>query len=320
MTDHPRSDTPDDINRDLGLGARIVDQSTQRFLNRDGSFNVHRQHLSFFKSLSVYHALLTMSWVRFFLLITAAYFGLNLLFACGYVLCGENALISSIDHHLGSRFLEAFFFSVQTSATIGYGSLTPNGLAANTLVALESFVGLFGFALATGLLFARFSRPQAKVMFSESAIIAPYKEINALEFRLANERRNELIRMKVAVSIAMFEEASGAKKRKFHALQLERESVEFMPLHWVVVHPIDEESPLFGMTREEFNASDAEILVTISAVDDTYQQAVYTRTSYKFTEVIWGAKFVDMFLPSRNGVLGIDLRKLHEIEPAILNP
>jgi inward rectifier potassium channel len=314
-----RHSPPEDINRDLGLGSRVVDQSTERFLNRDGSFNVHRRHLSFWKSLSLYHHLLTISWTKFFLLLTLAYFGSNLLFACGYMLCGSDALVMTMDHHLDSAFLQAVFFSIQTSATIGYGSISPNGIAANTLVAVESFVGLFGFAIATGLLFARFSRPQAKVMFSEHAIVAPYRSINALEFRLANERRNELIRTRVTVNLSLYEERDGVRKRVFHPLALERQTVEFLPLQWIVVHPIDEQSPLFGMTQAGFDASDAEILVMLSAVDDTFQQTVYTRTSYKYHEVVWGAKYVDMFLPQSEGRLGIDLRKLHDYDRVPLN-
>lgn len=145
----------EDLDKDLGLGARVAQQSPTRFLNRDGSFNVRREGLSFFRSMSLYHSLLEMSWTGFFLAVVGSYFLVNVAFAMGYVLCGPGALHGAVGETAGQRFLDAFFFSVQTSATIGYGRVSPQGLPANLLVTFEALFGLLGFALATGLLFAR---------------------------------------------------------------------------------------------------------------------------------------------------------------------
>ncbi|MBI3364445.1 MAG: hypothetical protein HY033_06005 [Ignavibacteriae bacterium] len=303
-----------DINRDLGLGSRVAQQSRLRFLNQDGSFNVERRGLPFFRSLNVYHWMLSMSWMKFNALIVAAYFFTNVMFAIGYTSCGPGALNGSTAMTLGERFLEAFFFSVQTLATIGYGRMSPNGLAANILVTIEALFGLLGFALATGLLFARFSRPSAKIIFSRNALIAPYRGMTAFEFRIANERTNELIEVNATVVLTRNEMIDGNIVRKFYPLTLERHQVMFMPLHWVIVHPIDEKSPLYGITKEHFDATDAEILILLTGVDETFSQTVHARSSYKHHEVVWGSKFADIFLKDDEGKLSIDLRKIHDIE------
>ncbi len=309
-----RTVTPqEDLDRDLGLGSRVAQGSRLRFLNRDGSFNVSRRGLSFFRSQNAYHRLLTMSWTRFFLLVTVAYFLVNLLFASGYFLCGSDSIQGIRSDGAGERFLGEFFFSVQTLATIGYGSISPRGLAANVLVTFEALAGLLGFALATGLLFARFSRPSAKILYSDRAVIAPYRGKTAFEFRVANERSNELIEVTATVTLSRYEAGSdGRRVRKFHPLALERRSVVFMPLHWVIVHPIDEQSPLSGETEDSLKISDAEFLILITGTDETFSQTVHSRSSYKFDEVEWGSKFSDLFLSSDR--IAIDLRRIHDTE------
>ena len=303
----------EDDNRDLGFGSRVLQQSHERFVNRDGSFNVSRTGFSFFRSLSVYHSLLTISWGGFFLLLIAFYFSTNLLFAIGYFLCGPGALAGSRAAAYGDRFLEAFFFSVQTLATIGYGGLSPSGFAANFLVTIQALIGGLGFALSTGLVFARFSRPSAKIVFSERAVIAPYKDMTAFEFRVVNSRNNQLVEVQATVVLSRMEEHHAKRSRKFHELKLERTGVKLFPLHWVVVHPIDETSPLRDVTREQLAASDAEFIVLLSGIDETSSQSVHVRSSYKHDEVVWGSKFGDMFTTS-DGVIGVDLRKLHDIQ------
>lgn len=312
----PPSRPGEEENRDLGLGTRLAQEGRGRFLNRDGSFNVARGGMTFLRSRNAYHLLLAISWTKFFLLLIASYFVVNSLFAASYVLCGPDALRGAGGDSFAARFPQAFFFSVQTLATIGYGGIIPNGLAANIVVTLEALTGLLGFALATGLLFARFSRPGAKVVFSKHAVIAPYRGISAFEFRVANERSSELFDVQATVVLTRMEVHEGTKRRKFHPLTLERSGVRFFPLHWVVVHPIDRESPLYGVTKESLDASDAEFLVLLSGVDETFSQTVHTRSSYKHHEVLWGSRFADMFLSSDGGVVGIDLRRIHDIEPA----
>jgi inward rectifier potassium channel len=300
----------EDVNRDLGLGDRVAQQSRARLLNRDGSFNVRRIGLSFFRSLSLYHHLLTISWTRFFVNVAAFYLVSNLLFAGAYVMCGPGALDGTRGNTLPARFLECFFFSVHTLATIGYGTLSPRSLAANVLVTVEALTGLMGLALATGILFARFSRPSAQILFSRQAVVAPYRAITAFMLRIANERATQLIEVEATVSLNRWE----GGRRKFYELALERKKVLFFPLHWVIVHPIDETSPLWGMAEDEFRASDAEVLVLLTAVEEDFGQKVHARTSYKPAEVVWGARFADLYLKSDDGTLGIDVGRLHQIE------
>ena len=309
---------PGELSRDFGLGSRVVQKSKLRFLNRDGSFNVRRRGQSLLRSLNPYHTLLSIPWTKFFLAVVSSYFLTNIFFALGYLLCGPGALRGAEGTTFAERFLESFFFSVQTLSTIGYGRMDPHGLASNILVTFEVLIGLLGFALATGLLFARFSRPVAKIVYSENAIIAPYKGITALEFRIVNGRNNELISVEATVTLSMNVEVQGETVRKFYPLELERQSVIFFPLHWVIVHPITEKSPLYGRSRDFLESSDAEILILLTGVDETFAQIVHSRSSYKHHEIVWGAKFADIFHDGGDGMLSIDLRKLHDIELAEL--
>jgi inward rectifier potassium channel len=213
----------------------------------------------------------------------------------------------------------AFFFSVQTISTIGYGHLVPMGLAANSLVAVEAFVGMLCVALVTGIVFARFSRPRADIVFSRRAVIAPYQGIQAFEFRIANLRRNQIIEARVRVFLAMVERApdSGVTRRSFVDLALEREQLAFFPLSWTVVHPIDESSPLHGMTAEDLVECGAEFMVTMTGIDDSVSQVVNTRSSYTADEVVWGQRFVNMYERSSMGTpKTIDLARIHGTEPA----
>lgn len=310
--------------RDLGFGAVVSRESQQRLLNRDGSFNVERKGLPFWSSFSAYHALLTMSWWKFFGVCTAWYVLANTLFALGYLACGPDALGSEtigMEHH---TFLRAFFFSVQTLSTIGYGHVVPIGLAANILVTLESLVGLLGFAIITGLLFSRFSRPTAKILFSRQAVVAPYQNIKAFEFRAANARSNELIEVSAKVMLTRFENVDGLRTRRYYPLELERPNVAFLPLTWTVVHPVTENSPLRGETAESMRASRTEFLVLLSGFDETFSATVHTRTSYVPEEIVWGARFVsafmteaaDRFAGSERGAkkIAVDMRLFDKIE------
>jgi inward rectifier potassium channel len=273
--------------------------------------------MPFWRSLSLYHWLLTISWPLFFVVVSGGYFATNLVFATGYLLCGPDALLGLSDvTNPESRFFESFFFSVHTLATIGYGTLSPKSMPAHLLVTLEALVGLLGFALATGLLFARFSKPSARILYSRNAVIAPYRDGTALMVRIANARSNQLIDVKATVALGWMERVDGKPTRRFHELGLERKKVDFFPLHWVVVHPIDAKSPLGGITREQLAASGAEIFVMITGVDETFSQPVFSRTSYRPEDISWGAKFSDIFIDPGAGRVGIDLRRLHDTEPA----
>ena len=219
---------------------------------------------------------------------------------------------------LGGRFSQAFFFSIQTFATIGYGQIGPNGVAANLVVTVEALVGLMYQALATGLLFARFARPTASVLFSRRAVVAPYNSGQGLMFRIVNRHRNEIIELEAQVLFSAMEpDGRGGTVRRYWPLPLERNKVTFFPLSWTIVHPIDGASPLAGMTTGELEQAEAEILVLLSGIDEASEQTVHARSSYRAEEIVWNARFQSMFLPGEAGDrVAVDISRVHEIEPA----
>ena len=305
-------------DRDLGFGSVVSRESQQRLLNRDGSFNVARSGLGVFESLAPYHQLLTISWSGFLGLVGLLYLVVNLVFAVAYLACGPDALLGSGAAMLGGRFSRAFFFSIQTFATIGYGQIAPNGLAANMVVTVEALVGLMYQALATGLLFARFARPTASILFSRYSVIAPYNTGRGLMFRIVNRRRrNEIIQLEAQVLFSSLEpDGRGGTVRRFLPLPLERNKVTFFPLSWTVVHPIDDASPLAGRTAADLARTQAEILVLLSGIDETFEQTVHARSSYRADEIVWNARFRSMFLPTDSqSRISVDIRQVHEIEP-----
>ena len=233
--------------KDLGFGSEVARGTRRRLLNRDGSFNVVLEGLNPLSSLGLYHWLLTISWPRFLGFIAATYVAINGLFAEAYLLCGPDALQSSAGYFANQPFYRAFFFSVDTFATIGYGNIVPVGVVPNTLVTIEALLNIVGVALATGVIFARFSRPSARIVYSSKAIVAPYRGKTALEFRIANARSSQLIDVEVQAILTKIEQVGGTTVRKFHELELERNRVVFFPLSWTVVHPIGPESPMWGM-------------------------------------------------------------------------
>jgi inward rectifier potassium channel len=310
--------TEEELNRDrdLGFGAVVSRRARQRLLNRDGSLNVVRSGLGLLEAIVPYHHLLTMTWPSFLALVTALYFVINLAFALLYVLSGRDALVGGGAEMLGGRFSQAFYFSVQTFATIGYGQIAPNGFAANFLVTIEALVGLMYQALATGLLFARFARPAVSIAFSDRAIIAPYNGGLAFEFRVANRRHTQVMNLEAQVIYSwMNDEGRGGRVRRYRVLSLERNRVTFFPLTWTVVHPIDPSSPLHGSTAESLERDEAEVLIVLSGTDETSGQVVHARCSYVADEIVWGARFRSIY-PDQGvpGALVGDISRLHDIE------
>lgn len=302
-------------DRDLGFGSVVTEQAGPRFLNRDGSFNVQRDGFGLFSSLNLYHTLLSMSWSKFLGLVLLLYFLSNIFFGAIYASFGEQGLVDATGS-LNGLFLSGFFFSVQTFATIGYGTLHVVGVVPNLIVTVESYYSLIANALITGLVFARFARPTARIIFSDIAVIAPYQDISGLMFRIANGRSNQLIEVKAQVTFARFVMENGKRVRKFDSLALERRSVTFFPLTWTVVHPIDEGSPLWGCNEDDLRASDAEILILLTATDETFASIVHQRSSYKPDEIRYGYKFVSIYNNKAGERISIDVRRLSKVESA----
>ncbi len=309
----------EDPNADLGFGAVVARQARQRFLNPDGTFNVRREGLGFWESLSAYHFLLTISWPKFLSLAATGYIATNAIFAALYVACGAHALTGFESEPVELRFINAFFFSVHTLATIGYGVISPVNLAANIVVTVESLIGLLGFALVAGIVFARFAHPTADIKFSRNAIIAPYRDGTALMFRVVNRKKNQIVELEAKVMLAR-RRVGGTADREFIPLSLERDRVAFFPLAWTIVHPIDERSPFYRDSEATFRACDAEVLIMLNGFDETFSQTVHTRSSYKGGEIMWGARFKSMFNPpGEDGVISVDIRRLSEYERVALS-
>jgi inward rectifier potassium channel len=299
--------------KDLGFGTVVGGANEKRLLNRDGSFNPRREGMPLFTRLYPYHLLLTISWRRFFLVVVSGYLLANCLFALAFLACGTGAVAGQTPEQFGGVFGRAFFLSVETIGTIGYGNIYPVGVAANFIVTVESLTGLLMLALGTGILFARFSRPRAAIAFSDRAVVGPYRGKTGFMFRLTNVRANQLIELEAKL---LFTRMDGFS-RQYDQLALERTRVVFFPLSWTIVHPIDEKSPMWGMTADELAARDAEFLVLLSGVDETFFQAVHARTSYKPPEIRFGHRFANIYNPVRaDGTVSIDVRKLGDTEPA----
>lgn len=279
------------LDRDLGFGS-LAFRPHYRLLNRDGSFNVRRLHEGWLDKLFGYHALINLDWWKFFALLGLWYTGINALFAVGYLALGPGALQGTYD---GPLFWRAFFFSIHTFATVGYGNIVPVSFLANALVAVQTLFGLLSLAVATGLMFARFSRPNACILYSRSALIAPYRDQASFQFRIVNGRRSQLLNVQALLMHSRFEVVDGARVRRFYTMELERNFVAVFPANWTIVHPISPQSPIFGWTSEQLIEAEAEFLVLLNAVDETYSQTVYSRSSYSAHELEWGRKFAMMF-------------------------
>ena len=296
---------------DLGFGSVVSAQSERRLLNKDGSFNVRRRGLGVFRSQSLYHAALSMSWPKFLWTCTVGYLGVNVFFALLFLACGRDALVGAQEAQLGGTFGRAFFFSVETFATIGYGEISPVGIPGHMVMVFEALIAVMSQALITGLLFARFSKPTAAILFSEQMVVAPFENGRALMFRITNLRDSQLLDVHASVNSSWMDNGL----RRFQLLELERSQVMFFPLAWTLVHPITAASPVYGLEAADLAGKNFEFLVTISATDETFAQTVHARSSYKANEVLWGAKFRNIFNPpDADGFLSVDVEHIDDVE------
>jgi inward rectifier potassium channel len=283
-----------------------------RTINKDGSFNIRRRGFARAAG-SAYINLIQTTWTRFLGIVVIAYLLINGIFTGIYLSLGPGALHSS-DRYVGiGPVAQAFFFSAQTLTTVGYGNLYPYGFAAHLVSSVEVALGLGGFALAASLLFARFSRPSARLVFSNRMIVAPYRDQTSLQFRIANQRSNVLMDVEAEVMLMTVENGEDGKlRRQFVELALERQRVFFLPLTWTVVHPIDESSPLWKKTRQDLERLQAEVLILIKGFDDSFSQVLQTRYSYRWDEMEWSVRFEPAFVVSPAGHLVLDVGQIHK--------
>ncbi len=290
-----------------------------RAINKDGSFNVVRRGASW-KDVHPYLHLINASWLVFSGVIVLSYLVVNAAFALIYFSLGPDQLAGAEASSEWQRFLNTFYFSAHTLTTVGYGNIVPKGAAANAVSVIEGLCGWLGFAVATGLLFGRVSRPSARIRFSDRALVAPYQDGTGFQFRLVNRRSNNLIQLEARVLLMTVEGEGPQRKRAYRALRLERNQVHFFPLTWTVVHPIDGDSPLHGQTAAGLERLQAEFLILITAYDDTFSQTVHARYSYRYDEVLWGARFTPAFHFSPGGDIELHVDRVGAYETAASAP
>lgn len=298
----------------IGLEGETVTKA--RLLNKDGSFNIDRYNKKEFSTTSFYHLCLSVSWSRFLVSLALAYLGINLGFALVYFILGPESFAGIPNPNGLFFFIHCLFFSITTFATIGFGNVYPTAIIAEAVVACEAFIGLLCVALVTGLVFSRFARPSAKILFSKFAVIGPHQNGQALMFRVVNKRRNELINMTAKAILTRVEQTEDGLKRTYEDLPLERSNSMFFPLSWTLVHGIDSDSPLHGETEETLRAKYAEILILLSGTDELFSQQVFSASSYRFNEIRWGARFVSISEEMLDGSIRTDLSKFNETEIA----
>lgn len=299
-------------NDDTGFGAN-PENFGGRFVNRDGSYNVRKEGVPFLRRFSLFHTMLNMPAGKFFGTLFLFYLCINFLFAWIYFIIGRSQFQGIFVSGFGPVFKEMFFFSTETFTTVGYGRVNPAGDAANSVAATESMLGFLSFAIATGLIYGRFSKPKAFLLFSKEALISPYRDGKGLMFRFATYKDNHtLTNLDIKVTAAMLMEENGERTFKFYDLDLERSHVESLPMNWTIVHPLSEKSPLNDYTAEDLKLADVELYVSVRGFDDVYSNIVQQRTSYTFEEILFNRKFVQMYHESENGrTTVVELHKLH---------
>jgi len=295
--------------KDPGFGYSST-QNAQNIINKDGTSNVI--HINKKRSADDFYAFfIDISWFRFFLLILFSYTLLNIIFGLVYTLIGIEEITPSTGN-LFLDFLNGFFFSAQTLTTVGYGGIAPQGTTANVIAAFEAMIGLLSFSFITGLLYGRFSKPKASIKFSDNIILREFKGKRALMFRLMNSRNTVMIEPKITVTLSIVDKETSIKK--FYRLELERDSIMYLPTVWTIVHEIDENSPLFSLTNDEINALTAELYLLLQYHEESFAQNVYQIYSYDFKDLEVDVKYKSSFGFDENGFTILDHNKLSEVE------
>ena len=301
------------VNNDTGFGTNASDYGG-RFINRDGSYNLRKEGMPFWERYSVYHNMLNLPRWKFIALIILFFLAINLVYTAIYLLIGVQQFTGMIAATNWQKVKEVYFFSTETFTTVGYGRVNPVGDGANFVASIEAMSGFLSFAVATGLIYGRFSKPKSYLVFSDHALIAPYLDKTALMFRFVSYKDNHFLTdVEIRVNIGLQVEENGKRIYKFFDLHLERSRVDSLPMNWTVVHPIDEQSPLAGYNNDDLKAADVELYVLVRGFDDVYSTMVLRRTSYTYEEIVFNRKFKPMYRESDDGKTTIlELHKLNE--------
>ncbi len=285
----------------------------RRTINKDGTFNVKRRGTRI-HDLHIYQFLVSVNWLTFVGILFLGYVVVNAGFGVIYVLVGIGNLAGADSSTLLHSFLSAFFFSTQTFTTVGYGTIAPTGIAANMIASFEAMVGFMSFAIATGVLYGRFSRASARLVFSDAMIITQHKDADALMFRMANRRSTTLVEVEVRLLLMTVVRQGERAVRKYDVLDVEVPSVLFLPLTWTIVHRITPGTPLFGISAEDLASTQAEVLVLVKGYDDTFRQTVHARYAYSHVEIIRGRRFAPAFHVDEQGDMIVDLQRVSALD------
>lgn len=285
----------------VNTGFDNTNQNAGRILNKDGGTNVIKTGIPFFRRYSTFHFLLDISWTKFLVLVFLFFFLINAFFAFIYYWLGTDYIGAGHNLTPFGKYLEAFFFSAQTISSVGYGRLNPLGVGEGFVSSIEAFVGLLLFAVLTGLVYGRYSKPRAYLLFSKIALIAPFKEGKAFMFRIASYKYNSLTELEAEVVASMQLENNGKLTTQYFPMKLEFAKVTTLALNWTLVHSIDEDSPIFGFEKEDFEKNKVEIIVFMKAFDEHFSNVVKEKSSYIASEIICNAKFSPMFRKSEDG-------------------
>lgn len=301
MLSHKKINPFSKQNNDTGFASN-TNEIGGRFINKDGSYNLVKEGMPFFKRFSLFQDMLNLPLWKFITVTFLFYLVINIFFTLIYLIIGPYELSGLIN---GSRWKiarEVFYFSTQTLTTVGYGRVNPIGDGANIVAAIEALTGFLSLAIATGLIYGRFSKPRSYLMFSDHALISPYKEGKGLMFRFAAFKdKHTLTDLDIRVNTGLLLLENETPVYKYFSLALERTRVESMPMSWTVVHPIDENSPFYGFTQEDMKIADVELYVMLRGFDDVFSNYVQQRTSYTFNEILFDRKFIPMFRESEDG-------------------
>lgn len=302
------------VNNDTGFGARA--DYGGRFVNRDGTFNIRKEGTSFWNRYSIFQSLLELPSWQFLVAVLIFFFIINATFTGIYLLLGEGQFTGLLDDgQEWTKISELFFFSAQTFTTVGYGRVNPIGTWAGLIAAVEALTGLLSLALATGLIYGRFAKAKSYLVFSDHAVIAPYRGGKGLMFRFASfKEHHTLTDVDIRVNAALKITINDKSEYKFFDLSLERSKVDSLPMNWTVVHAIDDQSPFVGLTEDDMRIADLEIYVLVRGFDDVYSTYVHQRTSYTHEEIKPGRKFLPMYHVSADGrttILELDQLNSH---------
>ncbi|HEY2720852.1 MAG TPA: ion channel [Chitinophagaceae bacterium] len=299
------------LNNDTGFGT-TGNLNGGRFINRDGTFNLRKVGWPIWRRYSIYYRLISLPLWKFISIIFIFYFSVNILYTLIYLSIGGVEFTGMVARSGYKMVKELYFFSTETFTTVGYGRVNPIGDGANLVASIESMSGLLFFAIATGLIYGRFSRPRAHLAFSDNAVIAPYHGKTALMFRfVCYKEQHALTDVTVQVNLAMLIEENGKANYQYYSLPLERNRIESLPMNWTVVHEINDQSPLVGLTTDDLKAADVELYVLVRGFNDVYSNTVLQRTSYTYNEIKTNHKFAHMYQETENGTI-LELHKLNK--------